>query len=210
MVGQDIPLNQGCLTPVKRVVDVIFRAYKVCAASQGCMNNVTFGSEGSAYYDMGGRESRGGARLDSHMTNTLITDPEILEKRYPMVLEHFSLQPGSGAAGEYRGGDMVIRKLLFRNKGVLSVLTEALQLTLWSPWICFACIPLVEVDMVREDKQAAGYGRPLKNENFSERGSVFEYRMAQGCRGKRPGKIVPQGSPIKSNCICHMRRIQPV
>uniref|UniRef100_A0A4W5QNX2 5-oxoprolinase, ATP-hydrolysing n=1 Tax=Hucho hucho TaxID=62062 RepID=A0A4W5QNX2_9TELE len=156
MVGQDIPLNQGCLTPIKviipngsilqpsqnaavvggnvltsqRVVDVIFRAFEVCAASQGCMNNVTFGSEGSGYYETvaGGAGAgpgwTGRSGVHSHMTNTRITDPEILEKRYPVVLEHFSLRPGSGGAGEYRGGDGVIRKLLFRNKVVLSVLTE--------------------------------------------------------------------------------------
>uniref|UniRef100_A0A8C7ML49 5-oxoprolinase, ATP-hydrolysing n=1 Tax=Oncorhynchus kisutch TaxID=8019 RepID=A0A8C7ML49_ONCKI len=156
MVGQDIPLNQGCLTPIKviipsgsilqpsqnaavvggnvltsqRVVDVIFRAFEVCSASQGCMNNVTFGSEGSGYYETvaGGAGAgpgwTGRSGVHSHMTNTRITDPEILEKRYPVVLEHFSLRPGSGGAGEYRGGDGVIRKLLFRNKVVLSVLTE--------------------------------------------------------------------------------------
>ncbi|CAB1341068.1 unnamed protein product [Coregonus sp. 'balchen'] len=150
MVGQDIPLNQGCLTPIKviipsgsilqpsqnaavvggnvltsqRVVDVIFRAFEVCAASQGCMNNVTFGSEGNGYYETvaGGAGAgpgwTGRSGVHSHMTNTRITDPEILEKRYPVVLEHFSLRPGSGGAGEYRGGDGVIRKLLFRNKGV--------------------------------------------------------------------------------------------
>ncbi|KAJ8010689.1 hypothetical protein DPEC_G00077730 [Dallia pectoralis] len=156
MVGQDIPLNQGCLAPIRviipdgsilqpsrdaavvggnvltsqRVVDVIFRAFEVCAASQGCMNNVTFGSEGSGYYETvaGGAGAgpgwAGRSGVHSHMTNTRITDPEILEKRYPVVLEHFSLRPESGGAGKYRGGDGVIRKLRFRNKVVLSILTE--------------------------------------------------------------------------------------
>ncbi|XP_031440117.1 5-oxoprolinase [Clupea harengus] len=156
MVGQDIPLNQGCLAPIKviippgsilqpshsaavvggnvltsqRVVDVIFRAFEVCAASQGCMNNVSFGSERSGYYETvaGGAGAgpgwHGRSGVHSHMTNTRITDPEILEKRYPVVLEQFSLRPGSGGAGQYRGGDGVIRKLLFREKVVLSVLTE--------------------------------------------------------------------------------------
>ncbi|XP_030631062.1 5-oxoprolinase [Chanos chanos] len=156
MVGQDIPLNQGCLTPIKviipsgsilqpsqnaavvggnvltsqRVVDVIFRAFEVCAASQGCMNNVSFGSEKSGYYETvaGGAGAgpgwHGRSGVHSHMTNTRITDPEILEKRYPVILEQFSLRPGSGGAGKYRGGDGVNRKLRFRNKVVLSVLTE--------------------------------------------------------------------------------------
>uniref|UniRef100_A0A3Q3J6W6 5-oxoprolinase, ATP-hydrolysing n=1 Tax=Monopterus albus TaxID=43700 RepID=A0A3Q3J6W6_MONAL len=156
MVGQDIPLNQGCLLPIKviippgsilhpsqnaavvggnvltsqRVVDVIFRAFEVCAASQGCMNNISFGSERIGYYETvaGGAGAgpgwNGRSGVHSHMTNTRITDPEILEKRYPVILEQFSLRPGSGGAGKYRGGDGVIRKLLFRDKVVLSVLTE--------------------------------------------------------------------------------------
>ncbi|XP_056627457.1 5-oxoprolinase [Triplophysa dalaica] len=156
MVGQDIPLNQGCLTPVKviippgsilqpslnaavvggnvltsqRVVDVIFKAFQVCAASQGCMNNVSFGCEKSGYYETvaGGAGAgpgwNGRSGVHSHMTNTRITDPEILEKRYPVVLEQFSLRSGSGGSGLYRGGDGVIRKLLFRRPVVLSVLSE--------------------------------------------------------------------------------------
>uniref|UniRef100_A0AAY4E9J3 5-oxoprolinase, ATP-hydrolysing n=1 Tax=Denticeps clupeoides TaxID=299321 RepID=A0AAY4E9J3_9TELE len=156
MVGQDIPLNQGCLTPIKviippgsilqpsqnaavvggnvltsqRVVDVIFRAFDVCAASQGCMNNVTFGNDKSGYYETvaGGAGAgpcwHGRSGVHSHMTNTRITDPEILEKRYPVILEQFSLRPDAGGAGRFHGGDGVIRKLLFREKVVLSVLTE--------------------------------------------------------------------------------------
>ncbi|XP_059827580.1 5-oxoprolinase [Hypanus sabinus] len=156
MVGQDIPLNQGCLTPVKivvpkgsildpssgaavvggnvltsqRVVDVIFKAFRVCAASQGCMNNVTFGNEQVGYYETvaggsgagPGWDGRGG--VHTHMTNTRITDPEILEKRYPVVLRRFELKPGSGGKGRHCGGDGVIRELLFRENVILSVLTE--------------------------------------------------------------------------------------
>lgn len=156
MVGQDIPLNQGCLTPIgvlipegsilqpsrnaavvggnvltsQRVVDVIFKAFEVCAASQGCMNNVTFGNERVGYYETvaggagagPGWHGRGG--VHSHMTNTRITDPEILEKRYPVVLQRFSLRPASGGMGCFRGGDGVIRELLFREEVILSVLTE--------------------------------------------------------------------------------------
>uniref|UniRef100_A0A8C2GXF7 5-oxoprolinase, ATP-hydrolysing n=1 Tax=Cyprinus carpio TaxID=7962 RepID=A0A8C2GXF7_CYPCA len=156
MVGQDIPLNQGCLAPVKviispgsilqpsqnaavvggnvltsqRVVDVIFKAFQVCAASQGCMNNISFGSEKSGYYETVaggagvGPTWNGRSGVHTHMTNTRITDPEILESRYPVILEQFSLLPGSGGAGLYRGGDGVIRKLRFRSPVVLSVLTE--------------------------------------------------------------------------------------
>ncbi|GAA6088034.1 5-oxoprolinase [Tachysurus ichikawai] len=156
MVGQNIPLNQGCLTPInviiptgsilhpsqnaavvggnvltsQRVVDVIFRAFEVCAASQGCMNNITFGNEKCGYYETVGGGAGAGpgwngrSGVHSHMTNTRITDPEILEKRYPVVLEQFSLQAGSGGRGRYHGGDGVIRKLFFRDEVILSVLTE--------------------------------------------------------------------------------------
>jgi 5-oxoprolinase (ATP-hydrolysing) len=58
------------------------------------------------------------------MTNTRITDPEILERRYPVILRHFSLRPNSGGSGCYRGGDGVVRELLFRRHIMLSVLTE--------------------------------------------------------------------------------------
>lgn len=123
------------------------------------MNNISFGSEKIGYYETvaGGAGAgpgwNGRSGVHTHMTNTRITDPEILEKRwdiswrfvlcddiisvihlnavcvllvfrYPVVLEQFSLRPGSGGAGKYHGGDGVIRKLLFRNKVVLSVLTE--------------------------------------------------------------------------------------
>ncbi|XP_072707825.1 5-oxoprolinase [Ciconia boyciana] len=156
MVGQDIPLNQGCLAPVRvviprgsildpspeaavvggnvltsqRVVDVIFRAFGVCAASQGCMNNVTFGNARVGYYETvaggagAGPRWHGRSGVHTHMTNTRITDPEILEQRYPVVLRRFELRRGSGGAGRYRGGDGVIRELLFREDAVLSVLSE--------------------------------------------------------------------------------------
>ncbi|XP_071594696.1 5-oxoprolinase isoform X2 [Heliangelus exortis] len=156
MVGQDIPLNQGCLAPVQvvipkgsildpspeaavvggnvltsqRVVDVIFKAFGVCAASQGCMNNVTFGNERVGYYETvaggagAGPHWEGRSGVHTHMTNTRITDPEILELRYPVVLQRFELRRGSGGAGRFRGGEGVTRELLFRQDMVLSVLTE--------------------------------------------------------------------------------------
>ncbi|XP_025070029.1 5-oxoprolinase [Alligator sinensis] len=128
MVGQDIPLNQGCLAPVQvvipkgsildpsleaavvggnvltsqRVVDVIFKAFGACAASQGCMNNVTFGNERVGYYETvaggagAGPSWHGRSGVHTHMTNTRITDPEILEQRYPVVLQRFELCRGSG------------------------------------------------------------------------------------------------------------------
>uniref|UniRef100_A0A8C4HEN8 5-oxoprolinase, ATP-hydrolysing n=1 Tax=Dicentrarchus labrax TaxID=13489 RepID=A0A8C4HEN8_DICLA len=246
MVGQDIPLNQGCLAPIRviipsgsilqpsqnaavvggnvltsqRVVDVIFRAFEVCAASQGCMNNISFGSEKIGYYETvaggagAGPSWNGRSGVHSHMTNTRITDPEILEKRYPVILEQFSLRPGSGGAGKYCGGDGVMRKLLFRSKVVLSVLTERRStrpygllggedgaaglnllhrvdgrvLNLGAK----TSISLQPGDMFcLYTPGGGGYGREEDangrpqtkrrrlNETFPERGSVFEYRMAQ-------------------------------
>ncbi|XP_071274326.1 5-oxoprolinase [Agelaius tricolor] len=156
LVGHDIPLNQGCLAPVQvrippgsildpspdaavvggnvltsqRVVDVVLRAFGVCAASQGCMNNVTFGSPRGGYYETvaggaGAGPSWGGrSGVHTHMTNTRITDPEILEMRYPVVLRRFELRAGSGGAGRHRGGDGVVRELQFRAPTQLSVLSE--------------------------------------------------------------------------------------
>eukprot|EP00606_Chrysophyceae_sp_TOSAG23-5_P000165 GSChrysophyteH2.ASY1.ANO1.1022.1 assembled CDS len=125
----DIPLNQGCLTPItidvpknsllrpsdgaavvggnvltsQRVTDVVLKAFQACAASQGCMNNLTFGDESMGYYE---------------------TIAEILERRYPVILRKFSLRSGSGGAGQFSGGDGVVRELEFRQPLVMSILSE--------------------------------------------------------------------------------------
>uniref|UniRef100_A0A8P0TI97 5-oxoprolinase, ATP-hydrolysing n=1 Tax=Canis lupus familiaris TaxID=9615 RepID=A0A8P0TI97_CANLF len=151
-----INLSQGCLAPVRvviprgsildptpeaavvggnvltsqRVVDVILGAFGACAASQGCMNNVTLGNAHMGYYETvaGGAGAgpgwHGRSGVHSHMTNTRITDPEILESRYPVIVRRFELRLGSGGRGRFRGGDGVIRELLFREEALLSVLTE--------------------------------------------------------------------------------------
>ncbi|PVD21468.1 hypothetical protein C0Q70_19641 [Pomacea canaliculata] len=156
MVGHDIPLNQGCLKPVnvlipkgslldpseqaavvggnvltsQRIVDVILRAFGSCAASQGCMNNITFGDENMGYYETvaggagAGPSWHGCSGVHTHMTNTRITDPEIIERRYPVILKCFHLNRGSGGKGVFHGGDGVIREILFRKPLTLSVLTE--------------------------------------------------------------------------------------
>lgn len=156
MVKYDIPLNEGCMVPVtvqipsgslldpsptaavvggsvlttQRIVDVVLKAFGVCAASQGCMNNTTFGDEGCGYYETvaggagAGPTWEGRSGVHSHMTNTRITDPEILERRYPVILLRFHLNPGTGGDGFHKGGDGVIRELCFRKTQVLSVLTE--------------------------------------------------------------------------------------
>ncbi|GAB4819425.1 hypothetical protein N2152v2_006471 [Parachlorella kessleri] len=156
LVTRDIPLNHGCMAPItvkipegsllspsadaavvggnvltsQRVTDVVLKAFNACAASQGCMNNFTFGDEGMGYYETvaggagAGAHWHGRSGVHTHMTNTRITDPEILERRYPVVLHQFRLRPGSGGDGDYRGGDGVIRELEFLRPLTASILSE--------------------------------------------------------------------------------------
>jgi 5-oxoprolinase (ATP-hydrolysing) len=94
------------------------------------MNNITFGDETMGYYETvaggsgAGSDWNGRSGIHSHMTNTRITDAEVLERRYPVILRSFSLRNGSGGHGMYRGGDGISRELLFRKTMTLSVLTE--------------------------------------------------------------------------------------
>jgi 5-oxoprolinase (ATP-hydrolysing) len=156
LVAQSIPLNQGCLAPIEfvipkytllnpsddagvvggnvltsqRLVDVILRAFSACAASQGCMNNLTFGDKKFGYYETiaggsgAGPTWQGKSGIHTHCTNTRITDPEILERRYPVLLREFSLRKGSGGKGKHTGGDGVIRELEPLRPLVMSILSE--------------------------------------------------------------------------------------
>ncbi|KAI2803539.1 hypothetical protein BLOT_007670 [Blomia tropicalis] len=120
----------GNVLTSQRITDVIFRAFESCAASQGCMNNITFGDETVGYYETvaggaGATDSNDGrSGVHTHMTNTRITDVEILEKRYPVVVNTFTLNPDTGGKGTYHGGDGILRELLFRKNLTLSILTE--------------------------------------------------------------------------------------
>mmetsp|Transcript_17055 Transcript_17055/g.24175 ORF Transcript_17055/g.24175 Transcript_17055/m.24175 type:complete len:272 (-) Transcript_17055:206-1021(-) len=156
LVGQDIPLNEGCLAPIEfkipkycllnpsddagvvggnvltsqRVVDVVLKAFKACAASQGCMNNLTFGDKKFGYYETiaggagAGPNWHGRSGVHTHCTNTRITDPEILERRYPVLLRQFGLRSGSGGDGEFKGGDGVVREIEPLRPLVMSILSE--------------------------------------------------------------------------------------
>ena len=94
------------------------------------MNNVTFGDESFGYYETiaggagAGPTWHGRSGVHTHMTNTRITDVEIMERRYPILVREFGLRPNSGGAGAFRGGDGTIRELLFRRPMHLSLLTE--------------------------------------------------------------------------------------
>ncbi|OAA81537.1 5-oxoprolinase [Akanthomyces lecanii RCEF 1005] len=167
LVSSSIPLNQGCLSPIKiivpqdtilrpgsglavvggnvltsqRVTDVVLKAFQACAASQGCCNNLTFGTggkdpvngehrEGFGYYETiaggagAGPTWAGQSGVHTHMTNTRITDPEVFEKRYPCILRRFELRAGSGGRGAFKGGDGTVREIEFRVPVQCSILSE--------------------------------------------------------------------------------------
>ena len=156
LIKEELPLNHGVLVPIEirvepgclldpdaeaavvggnvltsqRVVDVILKAFGVAAASQGCMNNLTFGNQNFGYYEtLGGGAGagpgwHGQSGVHSHMTNTRITDPEILERRYPVLLREFSLRPDSGGAGQFRGGDGLVREIEFLAPLNAAILSE--------------------------------------------------------------------------------------
>ncbi|GAA6064255.1 hypothetical protein JCM10212_006404 [Sporobolomyces blumeae] len=156
MVGSDIPLNAGCLVPIElkipqgtilnpsetcavvggnvttsqRVTDVVLRAFEACAASQGCCNNLTFGTDAFGYYETvaGGSGAGDGWNGESGvhvaMTNTRITDVEIMERRYPVLLHEFSLRKDSAGDGLYRGGEGVVRDIEFLIPIQVSILSE--------------------------------------------------------------------------------------
>jgi len=145
LVHDDIPLNEGCLKPIEIIipersmispvypaavfagnvetsqylVDTLFGALGVVAASQGTMNNFIWGNDKFQYYETicGGTGADNGHpgidAVHSHMTNSRLTDPEVLEWRFPVILQSFEIRTGSGGKGRYHGGDGVIRKVKF-------------------------------------------------------------------------------------------------
>jgi 5-oxoprolinase (ATP-hydrolysing) len=114
----------------QRVVDVVLKAFGVAAASQGCMNNITFGNEHFGYYETigggagAGHSWHGADGVHTHMTNTRITDPEIIERRYPVLLQRFAIRKDSGGKGRYCGGNGLIREIEFLTPLSVAVLTE--------------------------------------------------------------------------------------
>jgi 5-oxoprolinase (ATP-hydrolysing) len=120
----------GNVETSQRLVDTILKALGLAACSQGTMNNVLFGTERFGYYETvcggcgAGPGFHGASAVHSHMTNTRITDPEVLEHRHPVRVERFALRPGSGGAGRWRGGDGVVRELRFLAPMSLSVLSQ--------------------------------------------------------------------------------------
>jgi len=145
LVGQDIPLNDGCLKPIRLVIppgtflspapgaavvagntevsqavcNALLGAVGAAACSQATMNNFLFGDATRQYYETicggggAGPGFDGASAIQTHMTNTRMTDPEVFELRYPVRLEEFSIRHGSGGAGAHRGGDGSVRRVRF-------------------------------------------------------------------------------------------------
>ena len=155
LVDDYIPLNEGCLRPLKIILqknsilspsypgavaagnvetsqiicDALFGALGILAASQGTMNNITFGNDDYQYYETicggtgAGKGFSGADAVQSHMTNSRITDPEILETRYPVLLEEFCIRELSGGEGMFQGGNGVKRSIRFLEKMMVAILS---------------------------------------------------------------------------------------
>ncbi len=155
LVDDDIPLNAGCLRPLTVIVpegsllnprhpaavvagnvetsqcvtDALYGALGNMSASQGTMNNFTFGNARHQYYETiaGGSGAGDGfdgtACVQTHMTNSRLTDPEVLEWRYPVRIDSFSIRRGSGGAGRWRGGDGAIRRIRFLEPMTAAILS---------------------------------------------------------------------------------------
>ncbi|PSB33051.1 hydantoinase B/oxoprolinase family protein [Chlorogloea sp. CCALA 695] len=156
LVNDIIPLNAGCLKPLdiiipdgcmlnpiypaavvagnvetsQAITDALYGALGVMAASQGTMNNFTFGNANYQYYETICGGSGAGANFDgtdavqTHMTNSRLTDPEVLEWRFPVVLESFKIRLDSGGKGHHQGGNGVIRRLRFREEMTAGILSN--------------------------------------------------------------------------------------
>lgn len=157
LVDADIPLNAGCLKPLEIIVpegcllnpkhpaavvagnvetsqaiaNCLYGALGVLAASQGTMNNLTFGNEKYQYYETicggsgAGPDFDGTDAVQTHMTNSRLTDPEVLEWRFPVLLRRFEIRPDSGGAGRHRGGNGVIREIEFREPMTAAILSSS-------------------------------------------------------------------------------------
>ncbi len=145
LVDSEIPMTAGCMKPLKVIipdgcmlsprypaavvagnvetssviVDAILGALQRMSASQGTMNNFTFGDESWQYYETvcggagAGPTFHGASAVQTHMTNSRLTDPEILETRFPVVLMSFCVREGSGGRGKFNGGDGTERRVMF-------------------------------------------------------------------------------------------------
>jgi 5-oxoprolinase (ATP-hydrolysing) len=112
------------------IVDALYGALGVQAAAQGTMNNFTFGNERYQYYETiaggsgAGPGYAGASGVQTHMTNSRLTDAEVLETRFPVLLREFAIRTGSGGDGRWRGGDGLLRRVEFRERMTAAVLSN--------------------------------------------------------------------------------------
>ena len=155
LVDEEIPLNAGCLRPIKivvpkgsmlkprypapvaagnvetsqTIVNCLYGALGVLGSAQGTMNNLTFGNALYQYYETicsgapAGEGFDGAAAVQTHMTNSRLTDPEVLELRYPVLLERFEIVRGSGGKGKWRAGDGTLRVIRFLERMECAILS---------------------------------------------------------------------------------------
>lgn len=156
LVGVPIPLNEGCMKPLKVIVpegsminprypaaviagntevsqaiaEALYGALGVVAGSQGTMNNFVYGNERYQNYETlcggagAGRDFPGASAVHTHMTNTRLTDPEVLENRFPVRIEQFAIRPNSGGLGRFNGGNGLSRRLRFLEPMTVTVLSS--------------------------------------------------------------------------------------
>jgi 5-oxoprolinase (ATP-hydrolysing) len=156
LIDTDLPLNEGCLKPLKLIIpeasminprypaaviagntevsqaitDCLYGALGVLAASQGTMNNLLYGNAEHQNYETicggtgAGPNHDGASAVHSHMTNTRMTDPEVLELRFPVRVEAFAIRRGSGGSGQHQGGDGAVRKLRFLEPMTATILSS--------------------------------------------------------------------------------------
>jgi len=156
LVGDEIPLNEGCLKPLKVIIppksiispeypaaviagntevsqgvtDALFGALGVLASSQGTVNNFVYGNDQYQNYETicggtgAGPNHPGTSAVHSHMTNTKMTDPEVLEWRFPVRVDSFSIRHGTGGKGKFKGGDGIVREVTFLESMKMTLLTS--------------------------------------------------------------------------------------
>ena len=159
LLREELPLNAGCLRPLQiiiprgsllnpdagaavvagnvetsqHVVDALYGALGILAASQGTMNNFTFGNERYQYYETicggsgAGADFAGADAVQTHMTNSRMTDPEVIEWRLPVRVERFAIRRGSGGRGRHSGGDGVVRYVRFLEPMTAGILSSRRQ-----------------------------------------------------------------------------------
>ena len=114
----------------QRIVDTLIKALKLAACSEGTMNNLIFGNDSFGFYETigggtgAGEGFHGAHAVHQHMTNTRITDPEIMEHRYPVQVDRMAVRSNSGGKGKWHGGDGIIREITFKKAIDLNILSQ--------------------------------------------------------------------------------------